>query len=195
MRRGSRSLVWWRVTTQLATGSGIDESRAPRAPFCPASRRPTMTPDSRACGTRSRGSAMWRRAGKMGGASDRRLSGRSIMHASRHGTFIRPRGALCEGPRPADEALRTLDGWCRRRPPPPLRLPRAKLLAMLGRFDEAWPVAEEAERASAPARGFARGDVLAEIAALDGDHVAAAGYLRQYCERSKRTRRESFLST
>jgi class 3 adenylate cyclase/tetratricopeptide (TPR) repeat protein len=50
---------------------------------------------------------------------------------------------LILGPRPADEAMRMLDeldvGW---RPPGATDLPRAALLAMLGRADEAWPLAE-----------------------------------------------------
>ena len=47
--------------------------------------------------------------------------------------------ALIKGPRPADEALRTLDGLEAGWPAGSFDLGRAVLLAMLGRIDEAWP--------------------------------------------------------
>ena len=50
--------------------------------------------------------------------------------------------ALILGPRPADEAMRMLDELAAWRPPGSQDLPRAALLAMLGRSDEAWPLAE-----------------------------------------------------
>ena len=50
--------------------------------------------------------------------------------------------ALILGPRPADEALRMMDELADWRPPGPRTAARAVLLAMLGRFDEAWPLAE-----------------------------------------------------
>src|SRR5215218_6339220 len=56
--------------------------------------------------------------------------------------------ALVLGPRPADEALRTLDSVLPANPRPSGLLRRAQLLAMLGRFDEAWALARPAaERA------------------------------------------------
>ena len=50
--------------------------------------------------------------------------------------------ALILGPRPADEGLRMLDELAAGRPPGAADLGRAALLAMLGRIDEAWPLAE-----------------------------------------------------
>ena len=50
--------------------------------------------------------------------------------------------ALILGPRPADEGLRMLDELAAGRPPGAADLGRAVLLAMLGRIDEAWPLAE-----------------------------------------------------
>ena len=50
--------------------------------------------------------------------------------------------SLILGPRPADEALRMLDELAPGRPPGDGDLARAVLLAMLGRIDEAWPLAE-----------------------------------------------------
>jgi tetratricopeptide (TPR) repeat protein len=49
---------------------------------------------------------------------------------------------LILGPRPADEALRLLEGLATTRPPGSTDLGRAVLLAMLGRIDEARPLAE-----------------------------------------------------
>ena len=51
-------------------------------------------------------------------------------------------GALIFGPRPADDAMRMIDELAVWRPPGSQDLPRAALLAMLGRVDEAWPLAE-----------------------------------------------------
>ncbi|MFZ1878671.1 MAG: adenylate/guanylate cyclase domain-containing protein [Gaiellaceae bacterium] len=50
--------------------------------------------------------------------------------------------ALILGPRPADEALRALEEIGEGCPPGALDLGRATLLAILGRADEAWPLAE-----------------------------------------------------
>ena len=55
-----------------------------------------------------------------------------------------PRSALVYGPRPADEALRTLDALLPENPHPWLLLCRAWLLTMLARFDEAAQIAREA---------------------------------------------------
>jgi tetratricopeptide (TPR) repeat protein len=46
------------------------------------------------------------------------------------------------GPRPADRALEAIDELAAVRPPGTMDLPRSALLAMLGRLDEAWPLAE-----------------------------------------------------
>jgi tetratricopeptide (TPR) repeat protein len=51
-------------------------------------------------------------------------------------------GALILGPRSVDAAMRMMDELAVTRPPGSQDLPRAALLAMLGRFDEAWPLAE-----------------------------------------------------
>ena len=59
---------------------------------------------------------------------------------SRSETWVE--SALIAGPRPADEATRMIDELAVWRPPGSQDLPRAALLAMLGRFDEAWPLAE-----------------------------------------------------
>ena len=50
--------------------------------------------------------------------------------------------SLIIGPRPAGDAMRMMDELADRRPPGSQDGPRAALLAMLGRFDKAWPLAE-----------------------------------------------------
>jgi hypothetical protein len=62
------------------------------------------------------------------------------------------------GPRPADEALRKLDSVLPANPPPWALLSRAQLLAMLGRFEEAWALALPASERARELRGSARGD-------------------------------------
>jgi class 3 adenylate cyclase/tetratricopeptide (TPR) repeat protein len=91
---------------------------------------------------------------------------------------------LVLGPTPADEALRTLDAVLPEMPHPQALLFRAQLLAMLGRFDEAWPSALEAsERLREVTAGPDRGEVpLAEIAALSGDYERAVSHLRGFCD-------------
>lgn len=92
---------------------------------------------------------------------------------------------LVLGPTPADEALRTLDAVLPETPHPQPLLFRAQLLAMLGRFDEAWASALEASErlreitAGADRRGEAP---LAEIAALSGDFERAASHLQGFCD-------------
>jgi class 3 adenylate cyclase/tetratricopeptide (TPR) repeat protein len=95
--------------------------------------------------------------------------------------------ALVHGPRPADEALRRLDAALSEFPYPALLLARAGLLAMLGRFEEAWPLAHEAnERHREMTGGWNSADALGDVATLAGDHSAAASYLRTYCEDCER---------
>jgi class 3 adenylate cyclase/tetratricopeptide (TPR) repeat protein len=57
-------------------------------------------------------------------------------------SYVRVEWPLILGPRPADEATRMLDELAAWRPPGSGDLSRAALLAMLGRIDEAWPLAE-----------------------------------------------------
>jgi hypothetical protein len=90
--------------------------------------------------------------------------------------------ALLAGPRPADEALRDLDAALPEHPRPDDMLLRAVLVAMLGRFDEAWPLAREANDRLRAFRGSFEEAWLAEIATLEGHHEVAAGYLRRSCD-------------
>ena len=90
--------------------------------------------------------------------------------------------ALTFGPRPANEALATLDAVIADQPHAGVLLMRAVLLAMLDRIDEAWAVALPAgERLRELA--FATGGAwLADIALLAGDYEAAASHLRDACD-------------
>jgi class 3 adenylate cyclase len=104
--------------------------------------------------------------------------------------------ALVLGPRPADEALRTLDSVLPANPHPSALLSRAVLLAMLGRFEEAWALALPAGERERQLSGDARGENhLAEIAALAGDHATAASHLRRWCDMLERHGNRGFLST
>jgi tetratricopeptide (TPR) repeat protein len=103
--------------------------------------------------------------------------------------------ALVLGPTPADEALRVLDAALPENPSPGSLLMRARLLAMLGRFDEAWPLANEA---NARLRELTGGDVsyaLADLATLAGDHEAAADYLNTLCEWCEKHGQRLYLSS
>jgi class 3 adenylate cyclase/tetratricopeptide (TPR) repeat protein len=104
--------------------------------------------------------------------------------------------ALAYGPRPADEALQTLDAALPETPHPQLVLSRAVLLAMLGRFDEAWQLAHEASGRWRDITGDEGGEaMLAEIARLAGAREAAARYFRTYCDLLDARGQRGFLST
>jgi tetratricopeptide (TPR) repeat protein len=83
---------------------------------------------------------------------------------------------LILGPRPADEAMLILDELDARRPSRDRDLPRAALLAMLGRVDEAWPLAEERSSHLREVTGNAVQEghmYLWLIAMIDGDRERA----------------------
>jgi len=104
--------------------------------------------------------------------------------------------ALRLGPRPADEALETLDSVPSVKPEPDLLLTRATLLAMLGRFEEAWSLALPAAERWRELGGEAEhDDKLGEIAVIAGDHSKAVEYLRGMCEMLERRGSRGFLST
>jgi class 3 adenylate cyclase len=105
--------------------------------------------------------------------------------------------ALVLGPRPADEALRTLDSVRPANPHPFVLLCRAYMLAMLGRFEEAWALARPAGERARELGGedAPRESHLAGIAALAGDHATAAGYLRRWCDVLERQGNRAWLST
>ncbi len=86
--------------------------------------------------------------------------------------------SLILGPRPADEALRMLDVLAVGRPPGASDLGRAVLLAMVGRSDEAWPLAEarSAHLREVVGGGYRGQEYLALIAMIEGDRQRACLY-------------------
>jgi class 3 adenylate cyclase/tetratricopeptide (TPR) repeat protein len=87
--------------------------------------------------------------------------------------------ALIIGPRPVGDAMRTLDELSVWRPPGSEDLPRAVLLAMLGRFDEAWPLAQARSNHLREVTGNTSRDAdryLAMIATIEGDRERAVRY-------------------
>jgi class 3 adenylate cyclase/tetratricopeptide (TPR) repeat protein len=91
-------------------------------------------------------------------------------------------GALAFGPVPADEAIRALDvALGDARHPHPL-LARAYLLALLGRFDEAWEIAREQTERLRELRGTGHEAWAGWIAQLEGDEESAAHYFRVFCD-------------
>ena len=88
---------------------------------------------------------------------------------------------LALGPRPAGEALATLDAVLADHPYPGGQLLRGLLLAMLDRIEEAWAVALPADEHLRALGYTTGGEWLGEIALITGDYQAAAGYLRDAC--------------
>jgi len=104
--------------------------------------------------------------------------------------------ALLLGPRPADEALESLEAVLPEHPHPSTVLIRAELLAMLGRFEEAWALALPAAERFRELRGDATGEnYLAEIAALAGEPATAVAHLRRWCDLLERHGSRALLST
>ncbi len=102
---------------------------------------------------------------------------------------------LALGSRPAGEALQRLDELIAEHPSQPMsELLRAKLLAMLGRFDEAREIANDAS-ARARELGDSPEQQLAEIATLAGDRLTAAQHLRRVCDELEAQGNLGFLST
>jgi len=125
----------------------------------------------------------------------------AIEHArlagQRHtGSFGLAQGLLF-GPRPADDGIETLDSlFPGTSSPGPLSC-RARLLAMLGRFEEARAIAEEVAQRTREYTGWegAGSPALAEIAILEGDYETAVHYLRLVCDRMEEIGQPGFLST
>jgi class 3 adenylate cyclase/tetratricopeptide (TPR) repeat protein len=105
-------------------------------------------------------------------------------------------GSMVNGPRPADEALATLDRFYDPTPVTYLDY-RAWLIGMLGRLDEAQTLATEGRAKlreliggpSSEEQGFA------EVAILAGDYESAASCMREICTRLEEQRLVSLLST
>jgi class 3 adenylate cyclase/tetratricopeptide (TPR) repeat protein len=103
--------------------------------------------------------------------------------------------ALIHGPRPADEALRTIDTLLPENPHPRVLLCRAWLLTMLGR-EEAAQLASEAGQRWRELTGDDDVDsTLGNIAATAGDHERAAVHFRRFCDLAEAGVMSGFLQT
>jgi len=103
--------------------------------------------------------------------------------------------ALYWGPRPADDALRTLDASLPANPPPRSALIRSLLLGMLGRFDEAWSAARAASARWQEVSAVDGSHLLADLARFEGDTEAAEAYLARFCDWAEAHGQRSYLST
>jgi class 3 adenylate cyclase/tetratricopeptide (TPR) repeat protein len=113
----------------------------------------------------------------------------------RPGLFVLPH-ALILGPRPAEEALRTLLPLLTDDPHPEPRLWVAILLNMLGRFDEAGAAAQEASRRVRELTGeYGAERLLALFATFTGNHEAAARSWRLVCDAAEEQGNRNVLST
>ena len=94
--------------------------------------------------------------------------------------------ALILGPRPADEALRALEEIGGNFPPGATDLGRATLLAMLGRADEAWPLAEaRSSHVRDVSGGSSSGaEYLALMAEVEGDRERACRHTAELIGRA-----------
>jgi class 3 adenylate cyclase/tetratricopeptide (TPR) repeat protein len=112
-------------------------------------------------------------------------SEQAIAHARAAGPDNRTWGlgvALADGPRPAAEALASLDAQLPETPTVTDAAVRGLLLAMLDRIDEAWELALPANERMHEL-GLELGNTwLAEIADIAGDYATAAEYLRRACD-------------
>jgi class 3 adenylate cyclase/tetratricopeptide (TPR) repeat protein len=92
--------------------------------------------------------------------------------------------AIVGGPRPASEALASLDRLLPGSQRPGVLLTRALLLAMLDRIDEAWSIALPAGERSREI-GYGGDAKLAHLANLVGDHATADRYLKAFCDETE----------
>ena len=93
--------------------------------------------------------------------------------------------SLMLGPRPADDAMRMMDELADWRPPGSQDGARAALLAMLGRFDEAWPLAEARSNHLREMTGDTSRDAyeyLCLISTIEGDRERACRYCAEMIE-------------
>jgi tetratricopeptide (TPR) repeat protein len=92
---------------------------------------------------------------------------------------------LIFGPRPVAAAMRMIDEFAAWRPPGSEDHPRAVLLGMVGRFDEAWPLAQARSSHLREVTGNNSRDAegyLATIAAIEGDHERVVLYAAKELE-------------
>jgi class 3 adenylate cyclase len=129
-----------------------------------------------------------------------RASEQALRHArlagQRNSGLLCLEDALVLGPRPADEALRTLDTLLPQNPHPRLLVMRAWLLTMLARFEEAARIADESGERWRDLTGDDTADgLLGQLAVTAGRHEAAAVHLRRFCDLLEACGRRANLSS
>ena len=102
---------------------------------------------------------------------------------------------LWAGPRPAREALATLEALSGDESYPAELAGRAILLAMLDRIDEAWALGLPAAERGGEFNFMSFEGALATVALIAGDWDAAASFLEPLCKRLEKSGRTSHLST
>jgi class 3 adenylate cyclase/tetratricopeptide (TPR) repeat protein len=102
---------------------------------------------------------------------------------------------LVYGPRPASEALASLDRLFPNVQRPQAVLNRALLMAMRGSIDEAWSLALPAAERMREVGYGAENAQLAHLAKIAGDHAQAAQFLETLCESAERRGDLGVLST
>lgn len=127
-------------------------------------------------------------------------SEQALRHArlagQRRSDLVLLENALVYGPRPADEALRTLDALLPENPHPKLLIYRAWLLTMLARTEEASQVAGQAGQRWRELTGDDWVDfLLGDIAVTAGEHENATVYHRRFCELMEARGQRALLST
>jgi class 3 adenylate cyclase len=134
-------------------------------------------------------------------AEARSASERSEAHFRRAGWSYMPSlsasfpSTLANGPTPADEALEVMNTRLPPFPHPRTVLHKAVLLAMLGRFDEAWRLGKDSAGRLHDRIGDDGEWALAHIARFQDDHAAAVEYLFAYIAYLRAHGAQSYLST
>ena len=92
--------------------------------------------------------------------------------------------ALILGPRPADEALHALEHIAEGLPPGAADFGRAMLLAMLGRIDDAWPLAEARSEhlREVSGKSFPGAEYLGLIAMMEGNRERACRHTAEFID-------------
>jgi len=94
--------------------------------------------------------------------------------------------ALILGPRPADEALHALEQIGEGLPPGAADFGRATLLAMLGRIDDAWPLAEARSEhlREVSGKSFPGAEYLGLIAMMEGNRERACRHTAEFIDQA-----------
>jgi class 3 adenylate cyclase len=102
--------------------------------------------------------------------------------------------ALILGPRPADEALHRLEEISEGRPPGASDFGRATLLAILGRIDEAWPLAKARSEhlREVSGKSSSGAEYLGLIAMMEGDRERACRHTAELIDEAPRAATSSW---